>query len=128
MYGSDDPGGDSGGPGGGSGDPGGAWSPCPGAICPRPVLYALEKETLERVLWGVYMYSIEANIDVPERHWSPKGVLKDEFPDLIVFSFSSVLAPKTFQNGALEVVLEELLDVLEVLLELLELSGRPSEQ
>ena len=39
--------------------------------------------------------TLEANINVPERYWSPKGVLKAEFPDFMLFSFLSVLAPKT---------------------------------
>ena len=34
-----------------------------------------------------------------ELYWSPKGAPKDEFLDFMLFSFSSVLAPKTFQNG-----------------------------
>ena len=34
-----------------------------------------------------------------ELYWSPKGALKDEFLDFMLLCFSSVLAPKSLQNG-----------------------------
>ena len=46
----------------------------------------------------VFVFTLEANIGVPERNWSPKGALKDEFPDFWAYKDGSNIGTKTFLN------------------------------